>query len=126
MHTRAPSTDVEADMAIAELHSGTEAVGATEWSCTTDSAGPDAATTDGVFQVFLDTSDMVAGDQLRIRIYESCRSGDAQRIIYEAILTGTMADTWVSPSLILMHGWDVTLEALAGTITVLWSIRQVA
>ena len=32
----------------------------------------------------------------------------------------------VSPSLILMHGWDVTLDALAGTITVLWSIRQVA
>lgn len=113
-------------MPIAALYEGSEAVGATEWSCTTDTAGPDADTTDGIYQVFLDTSDMVAGDQLRIRIYEKCRAADTQRVIYEAILTGTMADTWVSPSLILMHGWDVTLEALAGTITVNWSIRQVA
>lgn len=114
-------------MAIAELYSGTEAVGATEHSCTTDTAGPDSDTTDGVFQVFLDVSDMVAGDQLQVRIYEKVRSGDTQRVVYQAILTGAQSDPiWVSPSLVLMHGWDVTLDALAGTITVNWSIRQVA
>ena len=114
-------------MAIAELYSGTEAVGATEHSCTTDTAGPDSDTTDGVFQVFLDVSDMVAGDQLQVRIYEKVRSGDTQRVVYQAILAGAQSDPiWVSPSLVLMHGWDVTLDALAGTITVNWSIRQVA
>lgn len=113
-------------MAIAELYAGSAAIGATEWSLTTNTSGPDTDTTDGVFQVFLDTSDMVIGDQLRIRIYEKVQSTSTQRIIYEAILTGTMADTWVSPSLILLHGWDVTCIALAGTITVEWSIRQVA
>lgn len=114
-------------MAIAELYSGTEAVGATEHSCTTDTAGPDADTTDGVFQVFLDVSDMIAGDQLQIRIYEKVRSADTQRIVYQAVLTGAQSEPiWVSPSLILLHGWDVTLDALAGTITVNWSIRQVA
>ncbi len=114
-------------MAITELYSGTEAVGTTEWSCTTDTAGPDADTTDGVFQVFLDVSDMIAGDQLQIRVYEKVRSTDTQRIVCEAILTGAQSQPiWVSPSLILMHGWDVTLDALAGTITVNWSIRQVA
>lgn len=114
-------------MAIAELYSGTEAVGTTEWSLTTDTAGPDADTTDGVFQCFLDLSDMIAGDQLQIRVYEKCRSGDTQRIVYEAILTGAQSQPiWASPSLILMHGWDITCDALAGTITVLWSIRQVA
>lgn len=114
-------------MAIAELYSGTEAVGATEHSCTTDTSGPDSDTTDGVFQVFLDVSDMVAGDQLQVRIYEKVRSGDTQRIVYEAILTGAQSQPiWVSPSLVLLHGWDVTLDALAGTITVNWSIRQVA
>ena len=77
-------------MAIAELYTGTEAIGATEWSCTTDTAGPDADTTDGVFQVFLDTADMVAGDQLRIKIYEKITSGGTQREIYTAVLTGTM------------------------------------
>lgn len=114
-------------MALAELYSGTEAIGTTEWSLTTDTAGPDADTTDGVFQVFLDLSDMVAGDQLQIRIYEKVRSGDTQRIVYEAILTGAQAQPiWVSPSLVLLHGWDVTLDALAGTITANWSIRQVS
>lgn len=114
-------------MAIAELYSGTEAVGATEHSCTTDTSGPDADTTDGVFQAFLDVSDMVAGDQLQVRIYEKVRSGDTQRVVYEAILTGAQAQPiWVSPSLVLLHGWDVTLDALAGTITVNWSIRQVS
>lgn len=114
-------------MAIAELYSGTEAVGATEHSCTTDTAGPDADTTDGVFQVFLDVSDMIAGDQLQIRVYEKVRSVSTQRIVYEAVLTGAQSEpVWVSPSLILLHGWDVTLDALAGTITVDWSIRQVA
>jgi len=114
-------------MPIAELYSGTEAVGATEWSCTTDTSGPDVDTTDGVFQVFLDLSDMIAGDQLQIRVYEKVRSSSTQRIVYQAILTGAQPEpVWVSPSLILMHGWDVTLKALAGTITVDWSIRQVA
>lgn len=114
-------------MAIAELYSGTHAVDTTEWSLTTDTSGPDADTTDGVFQAFLDLNDMIAGDQLQIRVYEKCRSGDTQRVVYEAILTGAQAQPmWVSPSLILLHGWDITADALAGTITVLWSIRQVA
>jgi hypothetical protein len=114
-------------MAISELYSGTEAVSTTEHSCTTDTAGPDVDTTDGVFQAFFDVSDMVAGDQLQIRVYEKVRSGDTQRVVYEAILTGVQATPiFVTPSLILLHGWDITLDALAGTITVNWSIRSVA
>ena len=102
-------------------------MGATEHSMTTDTAGPDVDTTDGVFQIFLDLSDMIAGDQLQIRIYEKVLSSSTQRICYEAILYGAQAQPiWVSPSLILLHGWDATLDALAGTITVDWSIRQVA
>ena len=116
-------------MAITELITGTEAVGTTEWSLATDTSYDtgDAQTTDGVFQAFLDVSDMIAGDQLQIRIYEKVRSADTQRVVYEAILTGAQAQPiWVSPSLVLMNGWDITCDALAGTITVNWSIRQVA
>lgn len=114
-------------MPIAELYSGTEAVGATEHSCTTDTSGPDADTTAGVIQVFLDVSGMAAGDQLQIRVYEKVRAVDTQRVVYEAILTGAQAQPiWVSPSLILLHGWDVTLDALVGTITINWSIRRVS
>lgn len=114
-------------MPIAELYSGTEAIGATEHSLTTDTAGPDVDTTDGIYQVFLDVSDMVAGDALAITIYEKVRAGDTQRIVWQEILVGVQSTPiWVSPSIILMHGWDVTLDAIAGTITVLWSIRQVS
>jgi hypothetical protein len=112
-------------MAITELYTGTEAVSTTEWSLTSDSNVLGAITTDGVFQIFLDLSDMVATDILQIRVYEKVRTGDTQRIVYEQVLTDVQSiPIWVSPSLILMNGWEVTLDALAGTITVLWSIRQ--
>lgn len=113
-------------MAIVELYAGTEAVGVTEHSATTDTSGPDADTTDGVFQCFADVSDMIAGDQLQISVYEKARSGDPQLLVYRTILTGAQSEPlWVSPSLILMHGWDFTFKALSGTITVNWSVRQV-
>jgi hypothetical protein len=116
-------------MAISEAFAGTQAVDTTEWSCCTDTSYDtgDLQTADGVYQVFLDLNDMIAGDQLQIRVYEKVGSGSTARIVYESILTGAQGvPIWVSPSLILLHGWDVTLDALAGTITVDWSIRKVA
>jgi hypothetical protein len=112
-------------MALTEI-SGTEAIGATEHSLATDTSydTADAQTTDGILQAWLDVSDMIAGDQLQIRVYEKVRSGDTQRVVYQAILTGSqMQPIWVSPALTVMHGWDVTCDALAGTITVNWSLR---
>jgi len=114
-------------MAITEAYADSAAISTTEYSCPNDAAysAGSAITDDGVYQVFLDVSDMVVGDQLQIRISEKCQSGSTQRVIYEAILSDTMASTWVSPALILMHGWDVTCDALTGTITVNWSIRRI-
>lgn len=114
-------------MAIAELYTGTEAVAGTEWSLTTDTSGPNADTTDGVFQAVLDVADMIAGDELEIKLYEKARSGDTQRLAELWVLSGAQSSPlWISPSLILLHGWDFTAKATAGTITVLWSIRQVS
>jgi hypothetical protein len=114
-------------MAISEAFAGTEAVGTTEHSLTADTAGPDVETSDGIFQVFLDLVDMVTGDELQIRVYEKVGSGSTQRIVYQSNLVGPQSPPiWVSPTLILMHGWDVTVDAISGTITVDWSIRKVA
>ncbi len=114
-------------MAISEAFAGTEAVSTTEHSITTDTAGPDVQTDDGVYQVFLDVSDMVAGDILQIRCYEKVQAADTQRVVFESILKNAQAEPiWVSPSLVLLHGWDFTLDALAGTITVTWSVRKIA
>lgn len=121
-------------MAIAEI-SGSQILTAssplTRWSLATDSSygTDDAQTDDGVVQTFIDCSDMVAGDELRIRILEKVKGGspgDPQQIVYEAILVGAQAQpVWVAPALTLMHGWDVTASALAGTIKINWSIRRI-
>jgi hypothetical protein len=114
-------------MPITELYTGTEAVGTTEWSLTADSGSLGSITTDGIFQIWLDLSDMITADELQIRVYEKVRGADTQRIVYQSNLIGPQSPPiWVSPSLILMNGWEVTLDAIVGTVTVTWSIRQVS
>jgi hypothetical protein len=112
-------------MALTELYTGTEAVGATEHSMTTDTAGPDVDTTAGVFVAVLDLDDMIDGDVLQFRVYEKSRSGDTQRVVDERIISHNQGSlTWHSAAYALLNGWDMTLDAIAGTITVNWSIRR--
>lgn len=118
-------------MAITEAFANTQAIDTTEWSCPRDASYDIAQpqSDDGVYQVFLELNDMITGDELQIRIYEKVGSGSTQRILYQSNLIGPQSPPiWVSPTLILMHGWDVTLDQIAGTsgITVNWSIRKVA
>jgi hypothetical protein len=115
-------------VAIAELYAVTETVSTTEWSFTTDSSGPDSDTTDGVFQGFFDVNALAAGDTYRFRVYEKANSGSTQRVVYESILVGAQTEPlFVTPSLILMHGWDMTWLKVAGTDrSIIGSIRQVA
>jgi hypothetical protein len=115
-------------MAISEAFSGSETVGTTEHSLTTDTSGPDVETSDGVFQVFLDLNALAAGDLFSFYVYEKVLTGSTQRLAYSATFTGTQgAPVWVSPSLILLHGWDATLKKIAGTDrNIDWSIRKVA
>lgn len=112
-------------MAITEL-TATEAVGATEHSLATDTSYDtgDAQTTDGILQAWLDVSDMGGSDELQIRVYEKCQSSSTQRVCYESILHGSQYPTrFYLPSLMVMHGWDVTVKALTGTITINSSLR---
>jgi hypothetical protein len=114
-------------MAISAVFEGARAVDTTEWSLTTETSGPDVETSDGVFQLFLDIHDMTIGDELQIRIYEKVGSGSTQRIVYQQNISGKVGNKlYVFPALILMHGWDMTADAIAGTIDVYWSIRKVA
>lgn len=114
-------------MAIAEAFSGTQAVdNSSEWSMTTDTIGVDQETDDGVYQVFLDLSDMVTGDALIISFYETT-DGSVQRMFYRAYLYGAQpTPIWVSPTFVLTTDWDATLlMASATTATIDWSIRAV-
>lgn len=114
-------------MAITELFSGSATVSTAEYSLPNVSTTLATVTTDGIFQVFLDASNMAAGDQYLLQIYEKVISGGSKRVVYPATLNGLQAGAYVAPSLILLHGWDVTLTKLAGTDRVFsWSIRQIA
>lgn len=115
-------------MAITEAFSGTETVGASEWSLTTDTAGPDTETSDGVFQVFIELNAVAAGDVFEWRLYEKVLSSSTQRLVASATFAGAQSfPVWVSPSFILLNGWDMTLIKISGTDRAInWSIRKVA
>jgi hypothetical protein len=115
-------------MAITEAYSGTETVTTTEWSMTTDTSGPDAETADGVYQIFIDASALVAGDVFEFTAYEKVLAASTQRKFFVATISGVQATpNIVSPSFILMHGWDFTLKKTAGTDrSISWSIRKIA
>ena len=115
-------------MAISEAFSGSETVTTTEWSMTTDTAGPDASTTDGIFQAFVDLNALAAGDRYEFRLYEKVIAGSTQRLVYREVFDGAQTEAnFCSPSLILMHGWDMTLIKIAGTDRAIdWSIRSIA
>ncbi|NJM33985.1 MAG: hypothetical protein HC850_03925 [Rhodomicrobium sp.] len=111
-----------------EAFAGTESVGTTEHSLPTDTAAPNANTMAGVFQPFLDLNALAAGDVFRFRVYEKCRTGDTQRLIYTAEFSGAQASPiWAGPSLLLGVGWDMTLRKASGTDrTINWRISKVA
>jgi len=109
----------------AQAFSGTETVSTTEWSMTTDTAGPDSDVTTGVYQAYIDLSALAIGDTYQFRVYEKVVSGGTQRLVYEAIFTHAQAEPmYVSVPLVLLHGWDMTLKKLVGTDrSISWSIR---
>lgn len=118
-------------MAISEAFAGTQDVDGTEWSmprdASFDSAQPQTA--DGVYQAFIDLSTMATGDEYQIRIYEKAQAGDTQRVVYQSNLVGPQSPPmWVSPSLVLINGFDFTLKRIAGATarTITWSIRSIA
>jgi hypothetical protein len=112
-------------MAISEHESGSQTTsGTTEHTLNTTTPN----TTDGVFQFVMDVSDMASTEEIEIRIKEKCRTGDTQRQIHMWKLKHVAIDPlWVSPSLILLHGWDFSVKATVGASIVLpWSIRKIA
>ena len=115
-------------MAISEAYAGSETVGTTEHSLTTDTAGPDVDTNDGVYQCFLDLNALAKGDVFEFKVYEKVGAASTQRVVYSVRFANAQTEPiWVSPSLILLHGWDMTLDKISGTDRAIdWSIRKIA
>ena len=83
--------------------------------------------TDGVFQLWVDLSTMVNDDIVTLRIKEKVEgTGGTQRLVWSATFKHIQAyPASVSPPLILIYGWDMTLEKEAGSNTAFpFTIRQ--
>lgn len=116
-------------MSISIYADGTKSsLSTTEWSMTTNTGGPDVDTNAGVYQAFIDLHNLAAGDVFEFRVYEKVLSSSTQRLVFSASFAGAQgAPNWVSPSLILYQGWDMTLIKISGTDRdVDWSIRRVS
>lgn len=114
-------------MAITEYKTGSATISTTEYSVITPGTTLATDATDGVYQAFLDFSAMTSGEEYEVKIYEKCTSSSSKVVIYSSRLEGVQSGLWVSPSLIMIHGWDITVTRIAGTDrSIAWSVRQVA
>lgn len=113
-------------MAITVSHTGTATISTAEYSLVANSTTLASNTTAGVYQVFIDTSAMAAGDEYEIQVKEKVLSAGSQLPIYKAVLDGAQGSPFVLPTLVLLLGWDVTMDQIAGTARAIsWSIRKV-
>lgn len=103
-------------------------ISTTEYGLASDSTSITYQTTDGVYQLFLDLSNMAAGDQYKLKLYEKYDSAGTARVAEEWIFTGAQAKPGVfTPAFVLGEGWEFTMTKLAGTDrTIYWSIRKIA
>lgn len=103
-------------------------VTSSELSIVSGSTSLQTITTDGVYQLWVDAGAMAQGDEFAIRIYEKVEgTGGTKKVVLKATLLGVQSEVWVSPTLILINGWDMTLQKIAGTDRAFdASIRKVA
>jgi hypothetical protein len=117
-------------MAITAAFENSATISTSEYSlpANTTTGVPTSQTDDGVYQVFLDLNALTATEQYRLRVYEKVQAAGTQRVLYEAYYYGAQGTPLVAlPSLILLHGWDITLLKVSGTDRAIpWSIRKVA
>ena len=91
-------------------------VGASELSIVSGNTSLQSNTDDGVYQLWVDGSNMAKGDEFIIKIKEKVRaSGGTQRTVFSAILSDSQSEAFVTPTLILMNGWDMTIQRTAGS-----------
>lgn len=103
-------------MAISEFATlSAVTVGTTELSIVSGTTTLANDTTDGVYSLMVDSGNMAKGDEYRIRIYEKCLSGSTKKVIDGWTVLGVQGRNHYTPPMILMHGWDMTIQKIAGT-----------
>lgn len=115
-------------MALSQPYVGSATIGTTEYSLPAGSTTLSNINVGGIYQLFLDLNALTATDSYKLKIKEAVQAAGTQRVIQDVTISGVQSEpVYVSPSLLLLHGWDMTLTKLAGTDRAIeYSIRQVA
>lgn len=91
-------------------------VGTTELSIVSGTTTLQTVTTAGVYQLWIDAGNMAKADEFRVRLYEKVEAtGGAKKVFSQWSLMGLQAEVFATPTFILMHGWDMTIQKIAGT-----------
>jgi hypothetical protein len=69
----------------------------------------------GVYQIFFDWSNLAKGDEYVVRVKEKVVSTGAQKLIAQWTVSGAQNEVPPTPSFMLINGWDVTVQKVAGT-----------
>jgi hypothetical protein len=111
-------------MAVSQHTSGTKDFSG-DVNTTWDTVTANPETTDGAIQVLVDTSNLVAGDTFEVQLLEKVLSGGTARVAWRQSVSGVQSQPCLmSPTLLVIHGWDVQMRQTAGTgRTFPWSVR---
>lgn len=104
-------------------------VGSSELSIVSGTTSLQTITDDGVYQLWVDDQALMAkADEFKIRIYETVEgTGGTKKVVFSATIKGVQSEIFVTPMLILINGWDMTIQKIAGTDRAFdASIRKVA
>lgn len=103
-------------------------VGATELSVVSGTTALQTITDDGVYQLWIDAGNMAKADEYKVRMYEKVEgTGGTKKVFFSTTLLGVQSEVFVSPTFILINGWDATIQKIAGTDRAFdASIRKVA
>ena len=103
-------------------------VGAAELSIVSGTTTLQTITDDGVYQLWIDAGVMAKGDEFIVKLYEKVEAtGGTKKCFAQWSLQGVQTEIFVTPTFILINGWDMTITKLAGTDRAFdASIRKVA
>jgi hypothetical protein len=91
-------------------------VGSTELSLVSGTTTLQTVTDSGVYQVWIDAGNMAKGDEYKFRLYEKVEgTGGTKKVFFQQTLSDVQSEIFVTPTFILMNGWDATLQKTNGT-----------
>lgn len=108
------------------ITSDSATIGATEYFLASDSTTATYQTTDCVLQAWIDLSNLAAGDEYTIRLYEKVNGSSALLVESWTRAGAEVKPGFTIPSTIVGEGWEVSVQKVSGTDRAIgWSLRTV-